>query len=339
MEQDGGGLKDKAHEYSRKYGKVFLFCCVVFLLFSGLVATAVFFISVRGAEQVFVPDVTGKELTIALLELQSKELYPRIQLRFSGNAAEKGLILEQDPGFGSIVKAGRRIRLVVSQGIRLTAVDNYRGRQLNEVRMEIAQAAAAEDQGGQLLSLKEPVLYKVSDEAAGTVLEQSPAAGTAITGPLQVTLTVSRGPNTGIKEVPQLTGLTIAAAASRLSEREINFVFVTNTAAAEELPFTVIAQDMQAGAQITPDRAVRLQVALPARWGAGQSCALFSYEIPQTPVPIAYTLTAISSRGERTALITSMLSGGTFTYPYLLPTGTALSLGVQGRELHREVVR
>jgi beta-lactam-binding protein with PASTA domain len=329
---------DKVREYSHKYGKVFLFCGVVFFVFSGLVATAVFFISLRGAEQVLVPDVTGKELTIALLELQTKELYPRIQLRFSGDAAEKGLILEQDPGFGTIVKAGRRIRLVVSQGIRLTAVDNYKGRLLNEVRMEIAQAVAAEDQSGQLLSLKEPVLYKVSDEPAGTVLEQSPAAGTAITGPVQVTLTVSRGPSAGVKEIPPLTGLSVTAAASRLAEREINFVFVTATAA-EEQPFTVISQDMKAGAQITPDRAVRLQVALPARWATGETCALFSYDIPQTPVSIAYTLTAISARGERTALITSVLSGGSFTYPYLLSSGTTLSLGVQGRELHREVVR
>jgi beta-lactam-binding protein with PASTA domain len=308
---------------------------VGFLVFSGLVSTAVFFLSVRGPEQVLVPDVAGKELASALLELQAKELYPQIQLRYSGSAAEKGMVLEQDPQPGTIVKAGRRIRLVISQGARLSAVENVVGRTLGEVRAEIAQQTAS---GTGLVMLKEPFLFNTSEAPAGTILEQSPDAGTPLSGPVELTLVVSRGPDSGMKEMPSLIGLAPSEAASRLAEQEIDFVFTTTQIAGNEKPFIVNAQDWPGGTPIAANRAVEIQVTLPASWDSEEICALYSRAIPQTPVPISYTLTAISPQGERTALITEVLSGGAFTYPYLLPAGTTLSLGVQGRELHREII-
>jgi beta-lactam-binding protein with PASTA domain len=338
---EAGGFQNhssihNAGVFSKTHGRVFFFICLGFLIFSVMLSTAVFFLSVRGPEQVLVPDVMGKDLTAALLELQAKELYPQIQLRYSSSAAEKGMVLEQNPGSGTIVKAGRRIRLVISQGVRLSVVDNFIGRTLNDVRLEIAQTASSDS--AVLITLKEPFLYKASDTPAGTILEQSPSAGTALTGPVAMTLVVSRGPDTGMKEMPSVIGLSPSAAAARLSEREISFTFVTKPVGASEKPFVVSAQDWPSGTQIAPDHTVAVQVTTPASWDSDKICALYSHAIPQTPVPIAYTLTAISPQGERTVLITEVLSGGTFTYPFLLPIGTTLSLGVQGRELHREVI-
>jgi beta-lactam-binding protein with PASTA domain len=332
----GQFFPQKGNVFSREHGRGLLYLCLGFLVFSGLVSTAVFFLSVRGPEQVLVPDVAGKELTAALLELQAKELYPQIQLRYSGSAAEKGMVLEQDPQAGTIVKAGRRIRLVISQGARISAVENVVGRALNDVRSEMAQSAAS---GFGLISLKEPVLYKTSEAPAGTILEQSPEAGTSLGGPTELTLVVSRGPDSGIKEMPSLIGLSPSEAASRLAEQEIGFVFSTEQAAENEKLFVVNAQDWPGGTQIAASHTVEIQVTVPSSWDSGEICALYSRAIPQTPVPISYTLTAISPQGERAVLITEVLSGGTFTCPYLLPIGTTLSLGVQGRELHREIVK
>jgi beta-lactam-binding protein with PASTA domain len=326
----------KMRTLSQGGGKPLFFICFGVLVFSGLLSVTVFFLSVRGYEQVLVPDVSGKELAAALIELQAKELYPQIQLRYSASAADKGSILEQSPQAGTIVKAGRRIRLVVSQGVRLSAVENFVGKSLNEVRVGIAESATSDSRA--LVTLKEPFLYKTSDAPAGTILEQSPAAGTSISGPTEITLVVSRGPDSAMKEMPSLLGLPPSEAAARLAEREIGFVFEPVIARDNEKPFVVNAQDWPAGTGIASSHTVSLQVTLPARWPTGEICALFSREVPQTPVPVAYTLTAISPQGEREALITEVLSGGLFTYPYLLPANTTLVLGVQGRELYREVL-
>ena len=119
---------DTVEEYVANHLRLFITMAIGLVIFVGVVAGSVFFISVRGAEQTMVPDVQGKDLTAALLELQVKELYPRIQLRHSQTSADKGLVLEQNPRPGTIVKAGRRIQLVVSQGVMINTVENFLGR-------------------------------------------------------------------------------------------------------------------------------------------------------------------------------------------------------------------
>jgi beta-lactam-binding protein with PASTA domain len=205
---------------------------------------------------------------------------------------------------------------------------------LDDVRLEIAQNSDSTA----FVTLAEPFLYLTSDAPMGTILEQNPAPGTALTGPTTVTLVVSRGPDSGTKEIPSVIGLSPSGAAALLSEREIAFVFTTKQAGATEKPFVVNAQDWPAGMRISSTATVTLQVTTPANWDSAEVCALYSHEVSRTPVPITYTLTAISPQGERTVLVSEVLSGGQFTYPYLLPAGTTLSLSVQGRELHRELV-
>jgi beta-lactam-binding protein with PASTA domain len=128
---------DAIESYVANHLRFFISLSLGLIVFVGIIALTVFFIAVRGAEQTMVPDVRGKELTQALLELQVKELYPRIQLRYSQSAHDKGQVLEQNPSGGTIVKAGRRIRLVVSQGVVINTVENYTGRNIDEVRMDL----------------------------------------------------------------------------------------------------------------------------------------------------------------------------------------------------------
>ena len=92
-----------------------------------IMVMAVFFLSVKGKEEVMVPNVVGKELSAALLEMQVKELYPKLQLKYSNFVDDKGTVLEQSPPAGSIVKAGRRINLVVSRGAVIDTVKDYVG--------------------------------------------------------------------------------------------------------------------------------------------------------------------------------------------------------------------
>ncbi|MDR2747274.1 MAG: PASTA domain-containing protein, partial [Treponema sp.] len=153
---------DAIEGYVANHLRLFISAAIGLLVFVGLIAVSIFFIAVRGAEQTMVPDVRGKELTEALLELQVKELYPQISLRYSQSSRDKGQILEQEPPAGAIVKAGRRIRLVVSRGVLVNTVEDYRGRDINEVRMDI-QAIFAESPG-QEITLKEPLMYEYSDE-------------------------------------------------------------------------------------------------------------------------------------------------------------------------------
>ncbi|MDR0584409.1 MAG: PASTA domain-containing protein [Treponema sp.] len=328
---------DSAETYVANHLKLFISMAAGILVFVGIIAVSIFFIAVRGAEQTMVPDVRGKDLTEALLELQVKELYPRLQLRYSASSREKGLILEQEPGAGTIVKAGRRIRLVVSQGVMISRVENYTGRNIDEVRMDL-QTLIASSGGPPLISLKEPLMYDYSGEAPGVILSQKPEPGTDISGPFVLELVVSRGPEDALVRVPGLAGLSVSEALEQLGSSGIGFVFTLREIRPGEQGETVIFQDPPPGAGAPANTTVHLTATVPAELSEGEAAGLFSYTIPQNPYPLAVRLEALLPGGERVRLISVDFAGGEFTVPYRLPVGSVLVLSMLNREMHRETV-
>jgi beta-lactam-binding protein with PASTA domain len=330
---------DAIEGYLTNHLKLFVSMAIGLLVFVGLIALFIFFIAVGGAEQTMVPDVRGKELTEALLELQVKELYPRISLRYSQSSWDKGQILEQDPLAGTIVKAGRRIRLVVSQGVLINTVEDYRGRNVNEVRMDIqAIFAEANVSGLPLLSLKEPLMYEYSEEAPGIILQQKPEPGEGISGPTSLEFVVSRGPENAIITVPRFTGLTVPAAIAELSRTGVDFVFSLRPARNNEKEEIVVYQDPPAETQVPANTPVELLVNSPSEIPGGELFGLFSYTIPKNPYPLGLRLEALLPGGGRMELINVLYQGGDFTVPYRLPVGTVLILSMLNRELHRETL-
>jgi beta-lactam-binding protein with PASTA domain len=328
---------DSIEGYVSDHLKLFISMAAGILVFVGIIAVSIFFISVQGAEQTMVPDVRDKELTQALLELQVKELYPRIQLRYSQSSRDKGLVLEQEPKAGTIVKAGRRIRLVVSQGVMINRVENYLGRGIDDVRMDL-QTIFASAGGQPLLSLKEPLMYEYSAETPGTILQQKPEAGTDISGPMSLEFVISQGLENAVITVPKLTGLSLAEALEQIGRTGINFLFSLRETPANEKPGVIAAQQPAANTTLPANAPVRLSVNVPPALADGEVFRLFRYAIPKNPYPLSVRLEALLPSGERLRLISVEYSGGEFTVPYKLPIGSTLVLSMLNREIHRETV-
>ncbi|MDR0450253.1 MAG: PASTA domain-containing protein [Treponema sp.] len=333
---------DLIEGYIANHLKLFVSMACGLIVFVGLIAASVFFIAVRGAEQTMVPDVRNKELTEALLELQTKELYPRIQLRYSQSSLDKGLILEQEPRAGAIVKAGRRIRLVVSRGVLINTVENYLGRDIDEVRMELRTLVAEANSVGAaaqpLFTLREPFMYEYSSEPAGLILQQSPEPGTGISGPTALEFVVSRGPRETFRSIPSLTGLSIEQALAQISQSGIDFFFSLQDPDEGGRGETVLSQEPEGDTQAPAGTRVRLAVSPPEKLEAGEIFAIFRYQIPVNPYPLSVRLEALLPSGERRQLVAVNYQGGEFTVPYRLPAGTELSLFMLNREMHRETI-
>ena len=323
--------------YVANHLRMFILSVAGLVLFVGIIAVSVFFIAVRGAEQTMVPDVVGKELTGALLELQVKELYPRLQLRYSQTSSDRGYILEQEPRPGTIVKAGRRIRLVVSQGVIINRVENFIGRNIYEVRVDL-QAVYAGGGGIPLLTLKEPLIYEFSAENPGTILAQKPEPGADISGPMTIEFVVSRGRENTAITIPQLAGLPLTEALGLLSSTGINFQFNIRERRDNERGETVVLQVPAANTNAPLSTVVQLTVTSPERISDNEIFGLFRYTIPVNPYPLAVRLEALHPSGERIRIFTIDYPGGEFTVPYKLPVGTVLVLSMLNRELYRETV-
>jgi beta-lactam-binding protein with PASTA domain len=315
--------------------RLFITLTVGLLVFVALIALSVFFIAVRGKEEVMVPDVLGKELSEALIELQEKELYPRITLRAAVGGEEKGLILEQDPTAGNLVKAERRINLVVSQGMSLDKMGNFIGKNINDVRLELQSFNANVPE--MTITIKEPFMYQYSNDAAGTVLQQSPMPGTDITGTVTLELVVSRGLENTRITVPNLTGISFSDAVARLGQLRAGFSFTLINAGEGQTPGAIISQNPAGGTEINADGKVTLIAAAPAA-AAGETAGLFKFNLPLNPYPLPLTVEAELPSGARQGLVSTNHAGGEFSIPYVLPSGSVIILSMVDREIYRQTV-
>jgi eukaryotic-like serine/threonine-protein kinase len=324
-------------DYVAGHLRLFIISVLGLVIFVGIIAVSVFFYAVHGEEQTMVPDVTGKELTEALLELQVKELYPRLQLRYSQTSRDKGFILEQEPKPGTIVKAGRRIRIVVSRGVIVNKVENFLSRNIDEVRMDLATLSAVAG-GLPLLSIKEPIMYDFSSENPGVIIAQKPEPGADISGPLSLEFVVSKGRENLTVTVPQLTGLTLAKALEIISGTGINFQFVIKEKAEGDKGDTVTSQLPAASTTVSFSTPVQLTVTRPDKIADNEIFDLYKFKIPQNPYPLPVRLDALLPSGEKVRLFTVNYMGGDFTVPYKLPVESVLILSMLNRELNRETV-
>ena len=335
---------DAIEGYVANHLRLFLSMAAGLIVFVGIVAVSVFFIYVRGAEQTMVPDVQGRDLTAALLELQVKELYPRITLRYTQTSADKGLVLEQSPRPGTIVKAGRRIQLVISQGVMINTIENYVGRNVDEVRMDLQTLFSSQSDSStdapvpQLITLKEPLMYEFSAEAPGTVLQQRPEPGTSISGPAVLELVVSKGSENTMIRLPDLLGLGLDDTMEQIGRTGIDFVFSLRPLRAGEKPETVVAQNPAGDSLVSSGTRVAITVASPDKTPENEVFGLFTYDMAKNPYPLLIHLESILPSGERRRLLSVQYPGGRLTVPYHQPVGAVLVLSMLNREIYREPV-
>ena len=314
-------------------GKTIIITSLVMLVVFIAVSTLVFFISLKSAEQVMVPNVVGKDLPEALLDLQARELYPRIQLRYSQKADEKGLILEQDPSPGAIVKGGKRIELVVSQGTVIDTVQNYIGENIEDVQNRIRELFTSGSR--QYLQIKQPYLTKYSAEPAGTILEQEPAAGTPISNNMELTFVVSKGTQAETTQVPNMTGADLKKIYQVIQRAAVTFAFTAGSTTGTDI--TVQQQSAAAQSEIPVFSPVTLTVSLPES-ANGMVSGILKATLAEFPYPFTVSLYAAYPNGDKDLLTSFRHPGGACSIPYTVPEGTQLSLEVLNKEVYTETV-
>lgn len=314
-------------------GKTIVITSLVMLIVFVAVSTLVFFISLKSAEQVMVPNVVGKDLPEALLDLQARELYPRIQLRYSQKADEKGLILEQDPSPGAIVKGGKRIELVVSQGTVIDTVQNYIGENIEDVQNRIRELFTSGSR--QYLQIKQPYLTKYSAEPAGTILEQEPAAGTPISNNMELTFVVSKGTQAETTQVPDMAGADLKKIYQVMQRAAVTFAFTAGSTTGTDI--TVQQQSAAAQSGVPVFSPVTLTVSLPES-ANGMVSGILKTTLAEFPYPFTVSLYAAYPNGDKDLLTSFRHPGGACSVPYTVPEGTKLSLEVLNKEVYTETV-
>ncbi|MCQ2596691.1 MAG: PASTA domain-containing protein [Treponema sp.] len=300
-----------------------------------LLAIVVFFASAKGPEKVMVPDVVGKKLENGLLEMQVKELYPKISLRYSDTPGDEGMILDQSPKAGAIVKGYSRVSLVVSRGVVADRVGNYVGIKLDEMRMNLQTLFAGSTRP---LILIGDIVYKPDTTEAGTILEQDPPEGTNITDPITVNLVVSRGPQYENTRPPVLRGSSINDMLQVITRSKLIFDFTSHVALEDEVPGTVTDYQKFEDEFVPNYTRVTVDMAMPESNDDGNRYGIFEKTLDAYPYPVPMRLEAVPEEGNSYTIINFAHTGGSVTIPYIVPAGTTLVLYAGDKVAGRETI-
>ena len=156
-----------------------------------------------GPVLITVPSVTGQPLAQADKALQAAGLVPAKPSYQTSASIPAGVVISTSPVAYQHWPANKPVQLVVSQGPPLP---DFTGQQVSA-----AQATAGA--GG--YSINAVTLAK-SDQPAGTIVRQSPRAGSPITAGEVVTVYVSPGPPQ--VAVPPVQGMTVHQAEAALTQ-------------------------------------------------------------------------------------------------------------------------
>jgi serine/threonine-protein kinase len=223
---------------------------------------------VIGSNKVNVPNVVGNTAQVATQTLRNDGLAVGSTISKTSSTT-KGLVISSDPKAGEKVSKNTNVSLVVSSGptIHMVTVPSVVGEQF---------AAAAEKL--QNAGLSYTPKYVSSDRPQGTVLAQTPAGLQIVKSTVQVKLTISGSQIS--TSVPNVVGLSQAAAGSSLASSNLTVGTVTNMCSQSYGSGLVASQTPAAGTQQPPSTAVNLVVSngpcsatVPAVVGFTQSAA------------------------------------------------------------------
>ena len=335
----------KPHHFGVKFGQEYeklqsnlpalIITCISAFIVMVFVTCVVFFNNVQGPEKVLVPNVVGKSLEDALLEMQVKELYPKINLRYSDLSGDEGTILEQSPEAGAIVKGYSRVSLVVSRGVIVDKVEDYVGMTLDDVQMRLQTLFAG--QTHPLIVLAQPE-YKPDTSDAGTVLEQDPPAGTSISQPVTVQLVVSRGPNYENTRAPWVVGQSVNDLLQTITRSKLVFDITSHIASDEEKPGTVVSQQNFDSEFVPNYTRVAVEMAMPESAMNDNVYGIFTEKLADYPYPVPMKLEAVPAEGDSYTIVSFNHPGGNVTIPYAVPSGTQLVLSVVDKVVARKSV-
>ena len=213
-----------------------------------LVAASLIWILSRTPATIAIPDVAGQTVAEAKETLKKANFEIGEEKSEASEKVEEGRIIRTDPGAGTGRKEGTKINLVVSSGKQSFQLSNYIGRKSTDVIAELKQKKVPEN----LIKIEEE---ESSESEAGTVLRQSPAAGTTYDLSKASTITLTVAKKVTSVAMPSYIGSSLEFTKNNLVQivgiKEANIEVVeVSTAPAGTAEGTVVEQSPKAGEKV-----------------------------------------------------------------------------------------
>ena len=206
--------------------------------------------AIQGRE-VAMPDVTGKKSIEAQQLLQGRGVGMRVEDRIY-SAVPADTVVRQSPPAGMKVKIGQFAHVVLSLGPQRATIPQLQDRSLRAARIELLRSGM---QVGEISSLYLP------GWSEATVVEQTPKPGSTDATSPHVDLLVALGTRQSAYVMPDLVGLSLNDAYTRLHGTGLRVARFTPVPSPGAVHGTVVSQQPPRGSRVDSNSSIDLQAA------------------------------------------------------------------------------
>ena len=213
-----------------------------------LVAASLVWILSRTPATIPIPDVAGQTVAEAKEALKKSKFEAGEEKSEASDTVAEGRVIRTDPEAGSDRKEGTKVNLIVSSGKKSFQLSNYVGRKYTDVVAELKEKKVPEN----LIKMEEE---ESSESEPGTILKQSPAAGTTYDLSKASTITLTVAKKVTSVSMPSYIGSSLEFTKNNLTQivgvKEANIEVVeVSTAPEGTAEGTVVDQTPKAGEQV-----------------------------------------------------------------------------------------
>lgn len=213
-----------------------------------LVASSLVWILSRTPATIVVPDVAGQTVAEAKEALKKSKFEAGEEKSEASDTVAEGRVIRTDPEAGSGRKEGTKVNLIVSSGKQSFQLSNYVGRKYTDVVAELKEKKVPEN----LIKMEEE---ESSESEPGTILKQSPAAGTTYDLSKASTITLTVAKKVTSVSMPSYIGSSLEFTKNNLTQivgvKEANIEVVeVSTAPEGTAEGTVVDQTPKAGEKV-----------------------------------------------------------------------------------------
>ena len=213
-----------------------------------LVAASLIWILSRTPATIPIPDVAGQTVAEAKEALKKSKFEAGEEKSEASDTVAEGRVFRTDPEAGSDRKEGTKVNLIVSSGKKSFQLSNYVGRKYTDVVAELKGKKVPEN----LIKMEEE---ESSESEPGTILRQSPAAGTTYDLSKASTITLTVAKKVTSVSMPSYIGSSLEFTKNNLTQivgvKEANIEVVeVSTAPEGTAEGTVVDQTPKAGEKV-----------------------------------------------------------------------------------------
>ncbi len=240
----------------------------------------------RSGGNVLVPDFRGRHTSeVMMLKPAGIEVVTREQKY--DDRQPKGHVIAQYPEPGTLVKQGKQVLLTVSMGLQKVSVPNLIGKSMREVDMALMNSQLVMGNSA----------YVFSDTISpDRIVGQSPLSSEEYGVNKNVDLLISLGKRPETLPLPNLTGVNLDAAKSRIKSWGFNVGRVFSKPDSNRAKYQVISTNPAPYSHLKKGEVVNLLVSSGSDSGNASSEDIKKFEFSSSPLPVPVSKPTVETK-------------------------------------------